>query len=274
MQHNLLMQQNLNNGRKRKMKKNFTLIELLVVIAIIAILASMLLPALNKARATAYKIKCTSNLKQIGTGLAMYAVDYKYYPPAKQAGFDLNTNRNYWHWLLMPYVGMDAKTNPASWTALSQRRESKVLACPSLVFSTNMIDRFSYSMFGFGPLVTWFGFGPTQLTYGAGGSTSVYTVSPSSRARSDGGTGVIPRPSAIPFISEMGYISGTNATDPCFQDAKGLANQPAYVYNSLNGDNGLEFAYRHNKRKNVLWLDGHASDIGLFELNNSGFRIK
>ncbi len=80
------------------MKKNFTLIELLVVIAIIAILASMLLPALSKARAMARSAQCINNLKQGGLAFTMYANDENDLLPH----LDGNTM---WATLISPYIG-------------------------------------------------------------------------------------------------------------------------------------------------------------------------
>jgi prepilin-type N-terminal cleavage/methylation domain-containing protein/prepilin-type processing-associated H-X9-DG protein len=95
----------------------FTLIELLVVIGIIAVLMSLLLPAVQRVRETANRIRCGNNMKQIGIALHDYHDTYSYFPPGKGSAYPGAPVYARWspHAMFLPFIEQNPLTQSINW---------------------------------------------------------------------------------------------------------------------------------------------------------------
>lgn len=223
----------------------FTLIELLVVITIIAILASMLLPALNQARSRASSSQCLSNHKQIGSALHMYVADYdNWLPTATRDGGMVG----YWKFQLAPYTGQAMTTWDEVKTDKKGFGQESIFGCrswagvPSEKSGWQTSEPGIYSGIGWN---RWLCYNP--LLPPGSGSDRAKKLSYFKRLQTE--TALV---GDVPDGTLHVSTYQDNYTTIAYGDASTLAR----------------IANRHSNGANYLWVDGHASWKSYMEMRN------
>jgi prepilin-type N-terminal cleavage/methylation domain-containing protein len=228
--------------------KGFTLVELLVVIAIIALLLSILMPSLQKAREQARNVVCKNNLKQMGLGFQMYAPDYRdSLPPLIDCRLAkwLSNSEGWsvtWITLIEPYLGLQ---NGKRWGKNTGR-------CPTLNVGPS---KNAYSYGGNYPVV--FSQTPTNpppkyIDYSNRGSARLTKVPAKVFMASDFGCSF---PSSSSIFSPHNWQFNTDIDKDRVLD----------TCNSIPGMNYNGFDPRHSKSANGLFSDQAVQSIKLLD---------
>lgn len=230
----------INNMRPGKIKNGFTLIELLVVIAIIALLTSVLLPALKKAKDLAKKLVCSSQMHQLGISHFNYSNEFnQYIVPATQ---DSGTGE-YWYNTLGPYFSYENQGHGV------EARSREMLKCP--------MDKLAYPK-----ALNPHGMNPEGwLSYAINSQPTRHATKQALKYAGAGGNKATCLKNPAGMILHVDFAYRAWVCDSITLTKNMYGSEPGAHYDKMSGvpkqHEVIDAAYRHNGRINVLWLDGH-----------------
>ena len=225
-------------------RDGFTLIELLTVIAIIGILAAILIPTVGAVRESARRASCSSNLRQIGAALQLYAGDNKGYLPAASApgpvAGDPGSGASRWNRDLEAYL-------PRRRAANNSIFEHEVFVCPSAVGPGGQTGKDLKMCYN-----------ATQALYGFSGTTLSRFVG---RALSS-----LPAPSTTALVYEGAILTTFGVQTNYYHAWSQVAPEAGKTLEQLNRTDGV-FDFRHRGSMNIAMVDGSVRTVSPTWLN-------
>lgn len=235
----------------------FTLIELLVVIAIIAVLASMLMPALQSGVRKAKIISCCSNLRQVGGATILYGLDHDdFLLPTNGNKRRMNGTYNmYWTYYVRSYFGMSETETPDVSTTYPENVpvhcQRGIMKCPATNSAVISLGYISYGM----------------LQYFIGGKDTDETdYKKCFQFRN------ILRPSEKAYIMDSVFpmnIGGVETASPSWSGTDDFPASRWGLYNVANNGNNAS-RNRHGNSSNVFFPDGHVENLTVSQLRSGG----